>query len=156
MATQTLMAASSLGSLSDEKAPLSDPQQFPGLPAFPSDISIAPLHRISLCQLRTSPEESQRLFDSCKDLGFFYLDLRGDPDGEELFSEANQFFDLAPKLYDLGRNELQKYDYRDQGSYTGYKGFGSSVVDEKGNLDRNEFYNVRSSHNLNDTATDTR
>jgi hypothetical protein len=76
-------------------------------------------------------------------LGFFYLDLRNDEDGEKLLEEANQLFELGPKLYDLGRDELQKFDNKAKGSYVGYKGYGSEVVDEKGNLDRNEFYNVR-------------
>jgi hypothetical protein len=59
-----------------------------------------------------------------------------------LLDDAEKLFGLAPALYDLGRDELQKYDYKAQGSYMGYKGFGSSIVDENGNLDRNEFYNV--------------
>jgi hypothetical protein len=116
---------------------------FAGLPPFPLNIPIAPLHRLSLSKLRNDPTESDRLFSASKDLGFFYLDLRNDEEGEKLLLEADQFFQLGPKLYDLGRDELQKYDYKDQGSYMGYKGFGSAVVDEQGNLDRNEFYNVR-------------
>jgi len=116
---------------------------FPKLPPFPTNIPTAPLHRLSLSRLRSSTSESERLFSSCKDLGFFYLDLRGDVQGENLLKDADKLFSLAPKLYDLGREELVKYDYKALGSYMGYKGFGSAVVDESGNLDRNEFYNVR-------------
>lgn len=115
---------------------------FPALPPFPSDIPTAPLLRLSLASLHSSPEESDRFFTASKELGFFYLDLRNDPLGEKLLAESSQFFDLAPEFYDLGREALSKYDYRNVGSYMGYKGFGSAVVDEKGNLDRNEFYNV--------------
>ena len=115
---------------------------FPHLTPFPDDVPTAPLLRLSLSKLRNDPAESDRLFSASKDLGFFYLDLTGDDGGEELLDEADKFFVLGPKLYDLGRDELQKYDYKLQGSYMGYKGFGSAVVDEKGNLDRNEFYNV--------------
>jgi hypothetical protein len=115
---------------------------FPHLPPFPDDIPTAPLLRLSLSKLRTDPVESDRLFSASKDLGFFYLDLRGDEEGETLLEEADKFFELGPKLYDIGRDELQKYDYKSQGSYMGYKGLGAAVVDEKGNLDRNEFYNV--------------
>lgn len=117
---------------------------FPTLPPFPSDIATAPLHRISLSALRSDPAESIRLFQASKDLGFFYLDLRDDFEGAKILHEADRFFDLAPELYDLGRDELSKFDYKDRGSYMGYKGSGTAVVDEKGNLDRNEFYNVRS------------
>jgi len=116
---------------------------FPNLPPFPNNIPTAPLVRLSLASLRSSPEESDRFFTASKELGFFYLDLRNDPHGERLLSQSSQFFDLAPTFYDLGREELSKYDYKNVGSYMGYKGFGSAVVDEKGNLDRNEFYNVR-------------
>lgn len=142
MATETLTNMTAFLGTHGKPSEVEDEHKFPNLPAFPSDIPTAPLHRLSLKSLRSSPEESQRLFQSCKNLGFFYLDLRGDPAGEKLLAEANQFFDLAPKFYNLGRDELQKYDYKSRGSYMGYKGFGNAVVDEKGNLDRNEFYNV--------------
>jgi isopenicillin N synthase-like dioxygenase len=128
--------------------PPSNSFTFPHLTPFPDDIPTAPLLRLSLSKLRVDPIESDRLFSASKDLGFFYLDLTGDPEGEALLSEAEKLFDLGPKLFDLGRNELQKYDYKAQGSYMGYKGFGSAVVDDKGNLDRNEFYNVRPRHKV--------
>ena len=129
---------------------------FPGLPPFPSDIPIAPLHRLELSKLRNEPAESERLFSASKDLGFFYLDLRQDAEGQALLSESERLFGLAPALYELGREELEKYNYAAQGSYMGYKGFGSSVVDEKGNLDRNEFYNVDASLLLEDQVSDSR
>lgn len=137
MATETILHPQA--TLTSDSSSLT----WPSLPPFPSDIPTAPLHRLSLAKLRSSPEESNRLFSSCKDLGFFYLDLRGDTEGEKLLAQADELFDLGPKLYDLGRDELSKYDYKKAGSYAGYKGYGSAVVDEKGNLDRNEFYNVR-------------
>lgn len=115
---------------------------FPNIPPFPLDIPTAPLYRLSLSTLRSDPAESARLFQSSQDLGFFYLDVRGDVEGEKLLKEADQVFELAPKFYDLGRDELSKFDYKSRGSYMGYKGSGTSIVDEKGNLDRNEFYNV--------------
>ena len=121
-----------------------DSLSFPDLPPFPKDIPTAPLYRLSLSKVRSDASESERLFSACRDLGFFYLDLRQSEQGEILLKEAEELFKMAPKLYDLGRDELQKYDYKSQGSYMGYKGFGSAVVDEKGNLDRNEFYNVGS------------
>ena len=119
-----------------------DEHKFPNLPPFPNNVPIAPLHRLSLTALRSSPEESLRLFQASKDLGFFYLDLRGDPEGEELLRTADHFFEFAPKFYELSREELQKYDYKSKGSYMGYKGIGGGVADAQGNLDRNEFYNV--------------
>lgn len=122
----------------------SETLDFPDLPPFPTDIPTAPLHRLSLTALREDGPESDRFFAASKELGFFYLDLRGDREGEELLKCSNELFALGPKLFDLGREELIKYDYKSQGSYMGYKGFGSAIVDEQGNLDRNEFYNVSS------------
>ncbi|TVY14307.1 Oxidoreductase vrtI [Lachnellula arida] len=115
---------------------------FPNIPPFPSDTPTAPLHRLSLSTLRSDPAESARLFQSSQDLGFFYLDLRGDVEGEKLLKEADRLFELAPEFYELGRDELSKFDYKSRGSYVGYKRSGTSIVDEKGNLDRNEFYNI--------------
>ncbi|RDW66752.1 clavaminate synthase-like protein [Coleophoma crateriformis] len=115
---------------------------FPDLPPFPTNIPTAPLHRLSLGALRTSSLESTRLFSASKDLGFFYLDLRDDVLGERLLREGDALFAVGEKLYELGREELQQYDYKHLGSYMGYKGYGSAVVDEEGNLDRNEFYNM--------------
>lgn len=115
---------------------------FPDIAPFPTSIPTAPLLRLSLSALRSDPAESARLFQACKDLGFFYLDLQGDELGQELLRESDALFRLSRKLFDIGRDDLQKYDYSEQGSYYGYKGFGKGVVDRKGTLDRNEFYNV--------------
>lgn len=43
-----------------------------------------------------------------------------------------------------GPEELNKYDFKNQGSYFGYKGLGGSVLKKDGKivLDANEFYNV--------------
>jgi isopenicillin N synthase-like dioxygenase len=116
---------------------------FPDLPPFPSDIPTAPLLRLSLAQLRSSAAESDRLYSACSRLGFFYLDLRGDADGEALLKESEQLFGLGRRLFDNDEGEdLGKYDYSQMGSYMGYKGFAKAVVDGEGTLDRNEFYNV--------------
>jgi hypothetical protein len=116
---------------------------FPNIPPFPTHVPTAPLLRLSLSALRAhDAAESARLFSVSKALGFFYLDLRNDPQGSQILSEADDLFKLGEEVFELGREELSKYDYSEQGSYFGYKGFGRAFVDEKGSLDRNEFYNV--------------
>jgi non-haem dioxygenase in morphine synthesis N-terminal len=130
--------------------PSSTPQQsslletsFPNIPRFPINVPTAPLIRLSLARLRNhDKDESARLFNASKDLGFFYLDLRSDNAGEQILSEADSLFHVGEELFEIGRGELDKYDYSDQGSYFGYKGFGKAFADEEGRLDRNEFYNV--------------
>lgn len=94
------------------------------------------------------------------ELGFFYLDIRdatgvvqyqdGDNDnaevkvlGNDFLSTAHKLFDVAEEFYSLPVEEKVKYDFKDQGSYFGYKGYGAGVIDKEGTKDRNEFYNVR-------------
>lgn len=123
---------------------------FPGLPPFPRDVPIAPLLRLSLQRLLDGDEdERERLWQACTELGFFYLDLRGayshdpiDVDGSGFLDEADNLFKVAEEFYALPVHEKQKYDLKDQGSYFGYKGYGSGVIDKAGLKDRNEFYNV--------------
>lgn len=117
-------------------------QSFPDIPPFPANIPTAPLLRLSLPALRQSNAESDRLWSASTNLGFFYLDLRGDALGEQLLSDSTELFDLGEKLFNLGSEELQKYDYSEHGSYFGYKGFAKGVVDKEGRRDGNEFYNV--------------
>jgi hypothetical protein len=119
------------------------PDSFPNIPPFPTYVPTAPLLRLSLSRLRAhDAAESRRLFSASKALGFFYLDLRNDNNGEQILSEADELFKVGEELFDVGREELAKYDYSEQQSYFGYKGFGKAYADEKGSLDRNEFYNV--------------
>jgi len=84
--------------------------------------------------------EVNRFVRACEDLGFFYLDLSGP--GDSLLADADQLFKTGEELFDLPLEEKKKYDFMHKNSYFGYKGFGANVVDRKGNLDRNEFYNV--------------
>jgi hypothetical protein len=63
-------------------------------------------------------------------------------DGYSLLHDAAQLFKVGEELFDLPLEEKQKYDFAEQGSYFGYKGYGSGVIDKKGTKDRNEFYNV--------------
>lgn len=134
MATETITA-------SQHHLPLQT-LNFTSIPPFPDDIPVAPLVRLSLSQLRSSPAESQRFFAACQELGFFYLDLRGDEQGERLLDESDKLFEVTEKLHEISTEELNKYNYRKFGDYMGYKGMGTNVVDGNGNLDRNQFYNV--------------
>lgn len=112
------------------------------IPPFPDDVPIAPLLRLSLHRLLKRDEmEVKRFNRACEDLGFFYLDLAGD--GDSLLRNANELFDVAKAFYDLPLEEKTKYDFSSKKSYFGYKAQGAAVVDRNGNLDRNEFYNVR-------------
>lgn len=118
-------------------------ENFPNIPPFPDNVPTAPLLRLSLKSLLESDEtESKRFFDACKDIGFFYLDMRGTEVGGSLLNDADQLFGLGKQFFELPVEEKMKYDFSAQKSYYGYKGFGANVVDTDGTTDRNEFYNV--------------
>ncbi|KAK4561396.1 hypothetical protein LTR86_004713 [Recurvomyces mirabilis] len=145
-----------------------DDLEFHDLPPFPDDVPTAPLLRLSLKKLLNhDSNEEERLWQTCRDVGFFYLDLRDsdqpssangtqrpsqsnnsndksgpNPNGAALLNHANQLFPMGEKVFRLSTAEKQTYDFKDQGSYFGYKGLGAGVVDAKGTKDANEFYNV--------------
>lgn len=116
---------------------------FEGMPPFPKDVQTAPLLRLSLEKLLCHDEaELKKLCNACEEIGFFYLDLRGSHNGNNILEDADRLFAIEQELFDLSLEEKQKYDFSKEGSYFGYKAQGASVVDKKGYLDRNEFYNV--------------
>lgn len=65
-----------------------------------------------------------------------------DIDGDQLVKDAYALFEVGEQIFDLPVEEKIKYDFKDQGSYFGYKGYGDGVIDVEGTQDRNEFYNV--------------
>jgi isopenicillin N synthase-like dioxygenase len=116
---------------------------FPGLPPFPDDVPSAPLLRLSLGKLLAADKaELERLYEASVDIGFFYLDLQDSEHGTSLLTDADGLFKVGEELFELSLEEKKRYDFSAQNSYFGYKGQGVAVVDQQGNLDRNEFYNV--------------
>ena len=124
---------------------LANSNRQPALPEFPdSDVPIAPLLRLSLDKLANHDEsESTRFFRASAELGFFYLDLQGTETGESILRDADALFDVGERFFELSLEEKAQYDFSAQKSYYGYKAQGAAVADRSGNLDRNEFYNVR-------------
>ncbi|KAJ5496893.1 hypothetical protein N7463_008880 [Penicillium fimorum] len=119
------------------------PNNFPGIPPFPDDVSTAPLLRLSSGKLLAGdPTEHERLFQASTHIGFFYLDLSDSEQGSSLLGDAYNLFQVGERLFELSFEEKKQYDFSGQNSYFGYKAQGAAVVDKQGNLDRNEFYNV--------------
>ncbi|KAF4472530.1 Clavaminate synthase [Fusarium agapanthi] len=121
-----------------------------GVTPFPDDVPIAPLLCISLKKLlQTDGAEEDRLWQACRDLGFFYIDLRTaqavDPgsgvcqnsyktqavDGLALLNEAERLFEVQKHVFKLPVEEKQRY-----------KGYGAGFIDKDGTPDRTEFYNI--------------
>jgi len=119
------------------------------LPPFPTDVPTAPLLRISLKRLvRGDEDEINKVWKASQELGFFYLDLRDASssdngiNGPALLKDVDALFSLGEQIFELPTSEKQEYDFKEKGSYFGYKGLGAGVVDAQGTRDRNEFYNV--------------
>ncbi len=88
--------------------------------SFPSNVPTAPLLRLSLSKLTSNDgDESARFFQVCKDLGFFYLDLRGVEAGERLLADAEGLFSVGEKVFDLEVEEKTAFDFSGEGSYFG-------------------------------------
>ncbi|KAL9622567.1 MAG: hypothetical protein Q9160_003064 [Pyrenula sp. 1 TL-2023] len=110
-------------------------------PPFPDSVRTAPLLRLSLSKLQSRDrDETDRFLGACKELGFFYLDLKGSAD--DFLVDADALFAVGESLFSLELAEKQKYDLASEGSYFGYKQQGAAVVNAQGDVDRNEFYNV--------------
>ncbi|KAJ4334398.1 hypothetical protein N0V95_009176 [Ascochyta clinopodiicola] len=85
-----------------DHSPSPPASSFANLPPFPDNVPTAPLLRISLTKLLNhDKEEQERCWHASQELGFFYLDLRGDNSGESLLTDADQLFQLMTTFYDL-------------------------------------------------------
>ncbi|KAK5457990.1 hypothetical protein LTS15_004069 [Exophiala xenobiotica] len=110
---------------------------------FPDNVPTAPLTTLHLHKLIANDSaEVQRLYDASRSLGFFYLDMRGSPEGERLLTSADRLFELERDMFALPLQEKNKYNFAKEGKYYGYKAMGAEVIDGKGTLDRNEIYNI--------------
>ena len=125
------------------------------LPEFPDDVPTAPLVTIPLTKLFAGDkDEHARLFSASKALGFFYLDMRGNDQGESLLQDRDAMFALMEEFYALPEEERAKCDFTSQGnSFFGYKAMGKEVIDKNGTRDRNMRYNVSLSSSSTESLT---
>ncbi len=133
--------------------PYTPEHTFATFPPFPDDVPTAPLVTLSLAKLQSAPAtsnpESQALFDCAKSLGFFYLDMRGSPEGETLLDGAERLHELEKKFFDLSEEEREvssRERKNDGNGYFGWKKMGTTVMDKNGTIDRYETFNVRFLH----------
>ncbi|KAJ5238357.1 1-aminocyclopropane-1-carboxylate oxidase [Penicillium chermesinum] len=116
---------------------------YPDLPPFPTDIPIAPLPRISLGKLLQNDEAAtEQLYTICKDLGFFYLYLNDSDAGKSLLNETQSLFSIQDEVFDRSLEDWKPYDFKERGTYLGYKAKGAAIVDYQGNVDRNESFAI--------------
>jgi hypothetical protein len=86
---------------------------FDRYPKFPDDIQTAKLPQISYAKLLANDEyESEALFEVSRAMGFFLLDFRCCPEGEEFLEKAEIMFDINEEVTSMEVHELMKYAFQ--------------------------------------------
>ena len=109
-------------------------EQFSKYPPFPTDVPVADLRRLSFSKLLADEEpESERLFQSCRETGFFLVDLRGTSEGETMLKHAEIAFHLNKKIFELEQEELNEHALQPSVSLFGFVLFKNTnyVIMEK-------------------------
>ena len=102
---------------------------------FPADLPVASLEILDFDLLRKNdPTETERLYISCRDQGFFYLKNHG--------VATAAAFEFGRELFEIPLDEKEMFAMGDGGNYLGYKHVGGFIVDKKGTPDSNETWNV--------------
>ena len=115
-------------------------------PPFPDNLPTAPLESISLFALQDeSPSESNKLFESCKDLGFFYLNLVGSTLGESILREVEALHLLQQEFYALPHETKDVYGQDKVDPFFSYRWTQclGGVRDAWNRPGRREMYNAR-------------
>lgn len=88
-------------------------EYFASQPAFPDDLQpIAQMATISLAKLvEGSTSEAEAVLHACRKLGFFLLDLTGDPVGEKLSAEVDAVFEVVRQTMELSTDEKHKFNH---------------------------------------------
>lgn len=96
-------------------------KSFGKCPAFPDDVPVARLPRISLAKLVSQDEdESRELFHACNAVGFFLLDFQGTSEGEAFIQEAEKIFELNEEIHALDYEEKMKHAFKPPADLFGY------------------------------------
>lgn len=87
-----------------------DPSKYP---SFPSDVPSVKLETFSLAQLEKGDKALEdRLFQACRERGFFYLDLT-DSQVSSMQQDCDDIARLAEKVFALPQEEKDRYPMRD-------------------------------------------
>ena len=73
--------------------------------------------------------EQERVYESCKSRGFFYLELAGCQYGDTILRGADGIARLGKRIGQLSMDEKMKY--QQCGTLFGYKPAGFSVLDKQ-------------------------
>lgn len=85
------------------------PEAYPPFPVD-GDFPTIDLETISLQKIQSGDESEQtRMFEACKDWGFFYLELPGATEGDTIAEKANDVARVAEQIFQLPVEEKLKY-----------------------------------------------
>jgi isopenicillin N synthase-like dioxygenase len=96
---------------------------FAQYPPFPDDVPTADVPSISLGKLVSGDAaHSRELFEICRTVGFFLLDLTDDASGQAVLQSINEVLGIAKDVFDL--DEEEKYQFRQDASKGNFVGYG--------------------------------
>ena len=79
-------------------------------PSFPANLPTAPLESISLNSLESGDHlECSKFFDSCRNLGFLYLNLLDSKLGESILKNSERLHELQQEFYALPHEVKDQY-----------------------------------------------
>lgn len=85
------------------------PEQYPPFPSSPQFPTIE-LQTISLRKIQNNDTfEQDRMFEACKNWGFFYLELPDSEQGQVIARGADDVCRVAEKIFQLPLEEKMKY-----------------------------------------------
>jgi len=110
---------------------------------FPEDVPIAQLEKISLCKLFNGDEaEAERIFNTCKTTGFFYLDLLDHAIGRQIWRSACNIGRFGQDRFSAISME-EKLKYRPPGGVGVFdRGYIVRTTEPNGTPDPMEFFNI--------------
>ncbi|KKY39798.1 putative 2og-fe oxygenase [Diaporthe ampelina] len=115
-------------------------------PPFPKDVPSVKLETFSLAQLEKGDRALEDdLFETCKERGFFYLDLNGSQ-VDSMGQDCDDIARLAEKVFKLPAEVKEQYALNDN-----IFGVGSTKTDAKGTPDTAGFLNIAKDRILDNT-----
>jgi isopenicillin N synthase-like dioxygenase len=95
---------------------------FEGIPPFPDDIPTVSMNTVSLEGLRENDTKAaEQTLAACKELGFFFLDLREDSMGDAMIECIDQLFTIGQEIFDLPESIKHQYLHDIPRSFLGYE-----------------------------------
>jgi isopenicillin N synthase-like dioxygenase len=94
---------------------------FEAIPSFPDHVPVSPMYTVSLAQLHAQDASAARnMLHACQELGFFLLDLRHDPLGEDVIGEVDALFTAGKDIMNLPDEIKKQFQHDFPKSTLGY------------------------------------